>query len=230
MALRGQVWRSEPVYPAAYPEGGIILAVPVGAGPEPAGAVLAFLSFGPMKARFVRDGKEAAGEGGVAYVGRPRGEAALRERSGGVPAEHEGPLEDRPRPGVHGPARPADEELHPGRGPGGPPRPRDARDGPVDRLGRHRREVGGERLRLGRADDPDLVAPRAPRARPRRPRGPRRRPAPVAPRPRPRREGPFGGGRDSSSSACRCAASTSWRSSPRRSTPCRTRSRSRSTG
>ncbi len=68
VALRGQVWRSEPVYPAAYPEGGIILAVPVGAGPEPAGAVLAFLSFGPMKARFVRDGKEAAGEGGVAYA------------------------------------------------------------------------------------------------------------------------------------------------------------------
>ena len=68
VALRGQVWRSEPVFPAAYPEGGIILAVPVGAGPEPAGAVLAFLSFGPMKTRFVRDGKEAAGEGGVAYA------------------------------------------------------------------------------------------------------------------------------------------------------------------
>jgi len=68
VALRGQVWRSEPVFPAAYPEGGIILAVPVGAGPEPAGAVLAFLSFGPMKIRFVRDGKEAAGEGGVAYA------------------------------------------------------------------------------------------------------------------------------------------------------------------
>jgi len=68
VALRGQIWRSEPVFPAAYPEGGLIIAVPVGSGPEPAGAVFAFLSFGPMKARFVRDGKEAAGEGGVAYV------------------------------------------------------------------------------------------------------------------------------------------------------------------
>jgi HD-GYP domain-containing protein (c-di-GMP phosphodiesterase class II) len=68
VALRGQIWRSEPVFPAAYPEGGIILAVPVGAGAEPGGAVLAFLSFAPMKARFIRAGREAAGEGGVAYV------------------------------------------------------------------------------------------------------------------------------------------------------------------
>ena len=71
VAIRGQVWRSDPFFPRAYSEGGIILGVPVASpGSEPIGAVLGFLSLGPMRAKLVRDGQEAAGQGGgfLSYV------------------------------------------------------------------------------------------------------------------------------------------------------------------
>jgi|OpeIllAssembly_1097287.scaffolds.fasta_scaffold16055_3 putative nucleotidyltransferase with HDIG domain len=78
VALRGQEWRSgEPVYTKAFPEGGLVVAAPVRSGSaEVLGAVLAFVSLGPLKAHFVREGQEAAGpEGGIlAYVVDRRGQ------------------------------------------------------------------------------------------------------------------------------------------------------------
>ncbi len=72
VAVKGQTWRSvEPLYPASYPEGGLIVAAPVGSGGREAiGAVLAFVSLDPLKRRFVAEGREASGSGGgfLAYV------------------------------------------------------------------------------------------------------------------------------------------------------------------
>ena len=72
VAVKGQTWRSvEPLFPASYPEGGLIVAAPVASGGrEVLGAVLAFVSLEPLKKRFAAEGLEASGPGGgvLAYV------------------------------------------------------------------------------------------------------------------------------------------------------------------
>ncbi|HUM02803.1 MAG TPA: HD domain-containing phosphohydrolase [Thermoanaerobaculia bacterium] len=72
VAVKGQTWRSaEPVYPKSHPDGGLIVAAPVGSrGEETLGAVLAFVSLEPLKKHFVTEGQEsaAAGAGVLAYV------------------------------------------------------------------------------------------------------------------------------------------------------------------
>ncbi len=78
VAVKGQTWRSgEPLFPASYPDGGLIVAAPVGSGgTEVLGAVLAFVSLEPLKRRFVNEGLEAGGAGGgfLAYVVDRRGQ------------------------------------------------------------------------------------------------------------------------------------------------------------
>jgi putative nucleotidyltransferase with HDIG domain len=72
VAVKGQTWRSvEPLFPASFPEGGLVVAAPVSSGGSaPLGAVLAFVSLEPLKRHFVAEGREASGPGGgvVAYV------------------------------------------------------------------------------------------------------------------------------------------------------------------
>ncbi len=71
VAIRGQVWRSEPVWEKSYPDGGLIVAVPVSSGgADVLGAVLAFVSLEPVTARFLNEGREAAAQrdGFLAYV------------------------------------------------------------------------------------------------------------------------------------------------------------------
>ncbi len=66
-AVRGETWVGEPFTSGAFPEGGIVLAVPVRTadGQEPIGAVEALLSLAPIKARL---DQEAQSSGVVAYV------------------------------------------------------------------------------------------------------------------------------------------------------------------
>jgi putative nucleotidyltransferase with HDIG domain len=71
VAVKGQNWRSaEPLFPKSHPDGGMIVAAPVGSDGEVLGAVIAFVSLGPLKKRFVAEGQEsaAAGAGVLAYV------------------------------------------------------------------------------------------------------------------------------------------------------------------
>ena len=115
MALKGQIWRSgEPVYPTSFPDGGLVVAAPVASdAAEVIGAVLAFVSLRPLKAQFLREGQEAAGaEGGfLAYVVDRRGHLLFSSDPAAFPSPDLS--QHRPRPRVHGAARPADEELRP---------------------------------------------------------------------------------------------------------------------
>jgi HD-GYP domain-containing protein (c-di-GMP phosphodiesterase class II) len=65
VAMRGESWMSEPIWPEGRPEGGVVVASPVkSAGNETIGAVVAFLGFGTIITRF----EEEAKAGVLAYV------------------------------------------------------------------------------------------------------------------------------------------------------------------
>lgn len=90
VAVKGQTWRSgEPLFPASYPDGGLIVAAPVGSeGTEVLGAVLAFVSLEPLKKRFVSEGLEAGGAGGgfLAYVVDRRGQLLFASDPAALPS------------------------------------------------------------------------------------------------------------------------------------------------
>ncbi|MFI5181725.1 MAG: HD domain-containing phosphohydrolase [Thermoanaerobaculia bacterium] len=90
VALKGQLWRSgEPVYPKSAPDGGLVVAAPVRAGGAGViGAVLAFVSLQPLKARFLREGQEASGAKGtfLAYVVDRRGQLLFSSDPGAFPS------------------------------------------------------------------------------------------------------------------------------------------------
>lgn len=90
VAVKGQTWRSgEPLFPASYPDGGLIVAAPVESeGTEILGAVLAFVSLEPLKRRFVSEGLEAGGAGGgfLAYVVDRRGQLLFASDPAALPS------------------------------------------------------------------------------------------------------------------------------------------------
>jgi HD-GYP domain-containing protein (c-di-GMP phosphodiesterase class II) len=65
IAVRGEPWMGEAMWPESHPEGGVVIAVPVrSAANETIGAVVAFLGFGPIRARLEDEGKA----GVLAYI------------------------------------------------------------------------------------------------------------------------------------------------------------------
>ena len=129
--MRGESYVADPIFPKAFPDGALVLAVPVrpAEGQEPIGVVEALLSLKPIKAKLDEEGR-----GGVlAYVVDRSGSLILTSDAVGVQVEGRAP--SRPRERVHRAPRADHEVVHAGRGQDGPSRARDARDDPDARTG-----------------------------------------------------------------------------------------------